>query len=455
MPNLAKILKQQFLQSICLPWHYILPESRLEEILKEEGITYRNCIYTPIVTLCLMISQILSPDKSLSNAIKRITTWLAAAGVNLPSEDTGAYCKARQRLPESLFTKLVTETAEELEQRVLPEHQWCGLRVRVCDGTTILMSDSNDNQAVYPQHGNQSAGCGFPLLKLVVIFSLVTGAVAAVCIAPWCTSEIVMSRMLYEFLSIGDVLLADRAYGNYVDLAMIQQQGAHGVFRKHQARYTDFRRGKRLGAGDHLVTWFKPKKCPKHMTPEQFEALSESLLVREVILHIERRGYRTERIIVVTNLLDEKLYSAKQLTILYGWRWSAAEVNLRHLKTTLGMEMLTSKSPSMVRKELLAHLLAYNLLRTVMEQAGSLASYCRTRLSLQGTRQLFDNMLPLLALLGKAAQKRLYAVLLKGITEDLLPLRPNRHEPRVVKRRPKSFPRMRQSRDFLKAKLVF
>jgi Transposase DDE domain len=455
MPNLATILKQQFLQSICLPWHHILPESRLEEILKEEGITYRNCIYTPVVTLCLMISQVLSPDKSLSNAITGITTWLAAAGVNLPSGDTGAYCKARQRLPESLFTKLVTETADQLEQRVLPEHQWCDLRVRVCDGTTILMSGSNDNQAAYPQHGNQSAGCGFPLLKLVVIFSLVTGAVAAVCIAPWCTSEIVMSRMLYEFLSTGDVLLADRAYGNYVDLAMVQQQGAHGVFRKHQARYTDFRRGKRLGAGDHLVTWFKPKKCPKHMTPEQFEALPENLLVREVILHLERRGYRTERIIVVTTLLDEKLYSAKQLTILYGWRWSAAEINLRHLKTTLGMEMLTSKSPSMVRKELLTHILAYNLLRTVMEQAGHLASYCRARLSLQGTRQLFNHMLSLLALLEKAAQKRLYAVLLREIAEDLLPVRPNRHEPRVIKRRPKSFPRMRQSRDLLKAKLVF
>jgi hypothetical protein len=123
MPNLAKILKQQFLQSICLPWHYILPESRLEEILKEEGITYRRCIYTPLVTVCMMISQVLSSDKSLSNSVKCITTWLTTAGLHLPSQDTGAYCKARQRLPESLLAKLVTESADELEQRVLPEHQ--------------------------------------------------------------------------------------------------------------------------------------------------------------------------------------------------------------------------------------------------------------------------------------------------------------------------------------------
>jgi Transposase DDE domain len=450
MPNRATILKQQLFQSIGMPWHNILPESRLEALLREENITYRNCIYTLMVTLWLMISQVSDPDKSLSNAVAKVTTWLGAVGAEVPSEDTGAYCKARQRLPEAILVKLVSETAEELEQRVLAEHQWCGRRVRVCDGTTVLASDTSKNQLEYPQHKNQSFGCGFPIIKLVVIFSLITGAVAAACIADWGVSEIVMSRMLYKSLMPEDVLLADRAYGNYVDLAMVKQQGADGVFRKHQARYTDFRRGKKLGRGDHLVVWQKPKQCPRHMSQSEFETLPTTLLVREVILRLVRRGYRTQRIIIVTTLIDERIYSAEQLTILYSWRWEAAEVNLRYLKTTLGMEMLKSKTPEMARKELLSHLLAYNLLRTLMQQSSNLHS----KISLQKTRQLFNATVPLLALLGKTVRKRLYEMLIQQVANALLTLRPNRHEPRVVKRRPKSFPRMRQTRLLLKARLA-
>lgn len=343
------------------------------------------------------------------------------------------------------------ETAEQLEQRVLPQQQWCGRRVRVCDGTTVLMSDSVANQAEYPQHGNQTEGCGFPIAKLVVIFSLLTGAVVAACIAPWATSEIVMSRLLYADLEPEEVLLADQAYGSYVDLALVKQQGADGVFRKHHARRTDFRRGRKHGMGDHQVVWDKPKKRPEHMSESEFAALPDTLLVREVCLRLCRRGFRDQPIIVVTTLLDAKRYSAKQLTLLYGWRWQVAEINLRHLKTTLHLEMLTAKTPVMARKEVWTHLLAYNLLRTVMEQAASLTDYSRSQLSLQGTRQQFNQMFSLLATVGKSTRRRLYRLLLEQVATDLLPSRPHRSEPRVVKRRPKTFPRMQQPRSVLKA----
>jgi hypothetical protein len=316
------------------------------------------------------------------------------------------------------------------------------------------MSDTAANQAVYPQHGNQTAGCGFPIAKLVVVFSLLTGAVVAACMASWTTSEIVMSRLLYCHLDPGDVGLADQAYGSYVDLALMQQQGADGVFRKHHARRTDFRRGRKQGVGDHQVTWEKPKKCPIHLSEQEFAEIPETLQVREVCLRLPRRGFRDERIIVVTTLLDAKRYSAQQLTRLYGWRWQAAETNLRHLKTTMTMEMLRAKTPEMVRKELWSHLLAYNLLRSLMEQSAPLVDYRRAQLSLQGTRQILKHFLPLLVVLGKAERQRLYPVLLQQIAADLLPIRPNRQEPRVVKRRPKPFPRMRQPRSVLKAKLV-
>lgn len=319
MPNRAEILKQQFNQSLGLPWQQLLPESRIEEILAEENISYYNSIYTPIVTLWAMLSQVLDPDKSLTQTVKRIITWLAAAGAKCPSPDTGAYSKARGRLPEALLQRLIPETAAALEQQVPPTRQWCGRRVRVGDGTTLLMSDTAANQAEYPQHGNQAPGCGFPIARVVVVFSLVTGAVVSACIAPWRCSEIVMSRLLYEQLEPEEVFLADQAYGSYVDLALVQKQGADAVFRKHHARKTDFRRGKKLGKGDHQLLWDKPKQCPKHMSPAEFAALPATLLVREVCLRLHRPGYRDQTIIVVTTLLDAKRYSAVQLMRLYGY----------------------------------------------------------------------------------------------------------------------------------------
>lgn len=454
MPNRAEILKQQFMQSLGWPGQELLPASRLEEIFQEEKVSYRNSVYTPIVTLWAMVSQVFDPDKSLSNTVKRIISWLAAAGADCPSSDTGAYSKARQRLPERVLQRLVPEIAESLEQQVPLAQQWCGRRVRVCDGTTLLMSDSAANQAEYPQHRNQTPGCGFPIAKMVVIFSLLTGAVVAACIAPFDCSEIVMSRLLYGDLDPEDVLLADQAYGSYMDLALVQQQGADAVFRKHHARQTDFRRGKKLGIGDHQVLWHKPKHCPKHMSESELVAVPESLTVREVCLRLTRRGFRDQQIIVVTTLLDAKRYSARHLTVLYGLRWQAAEVNLRHLKTTLKLERLTAKTPAMVRKEIWTHLFAYTLLRTLMWQAAIASGNTPFQLSLQGARQMFNQMGTLLATMAKRPRKRLYQVLLEQLATDLLPVRPHRSEPRVVKRRPKSFPRMRQPRSVLKAKLA-
>lgn len=179
------------------------------------------------------------------------------------------------------------------------------------------------------------------------------------------------------------------------------------------------------------------------------------MTVREVCLRLPpRKGFRDQFVIVVTTLLEAEKYTAQQLTALYGWRWQAAEINLRHLKTTLKMEKLTAKTPDMVRKEIWTHLLAYNLLRSVMEKAAPLLDYQRSKLSLQGTRQLFNQMIPLLATTTRDIQKRLYDHLLDDIVEDALPERPNRHEPRVVKQRPKPFPRMRQPRDVLKAQMA-
>jgi hypothetical protein len=286
------------------------------------------------------------------------------------------------------------------------------------------------------------------------MFSLVTGAAVKALVDKFNTSELVMARQLYQQLEPEDVMLADSAFGTYGDLALIKAADADAVFRKQHARKTDFRRGKKLDTGDHIVTWYKPKQRPKAIPLEVFETLPAQMRVREVRLQITQPGFRPEEIIVVTTLLDAKRYPKTRLAELYRLRWQAAEVNLKHLKTTLKMDMLLAKTPEMFRKELWMHLSAYNLLRRLIWKAAWQAKVAPLRLSLQGSRQLFNQFVPQLAMTCRKLRKRLYAHLLTVIATELVPLRPDRIEPRAKKRRPKSYPWLQEPRSTLKARLA-
>lgn len=406
------------------------------------------------MVLWAWLSQVLDADQSLSNAVNRVIAWMAEAREEVPSTDTGAYSKARKRLPMTVLKPLLRQTATALTSEIKPEQRWCGRRVKAYDGTTVLMSDTPANQAIYPQHSNQKVGCGFPLAKLVVWFCGTTGAVLEVAIAAFNTSEWQLSRQLYATLQSEDIVVADSAYGTYVDLALVHSSGADAVFRKHHARHCDFRRGKKLGIGDHIVQWQRPLLCPQSMSRRDFEALPERIEVREVHLLVQQPGFRPKEVILVTTLLDSKRYRKAKLAELYQLRWQATEVNLKHLKTTLKMEMIAAKTPEMVQKEIWMHLLAYNLLRTLMWQAAQQAQVPPLRISLQGTRQQFNQFRPQLATGSDKSRRRLYTALLEVISDQLVLLRPHRVEPRVIKRRPKPFPRMQQPRSVLKAKLV-
>ena len=453
MPNRVEVLKQKFAQSLGLPFRNILPESTIIEALEAEKIKYRNRLFNPIVTIWAFLSQVLDTDKSLQNAVSRVIAWLAVAGEPIPSTDTGGYSKARKRLPEGLLKRLLGKTATGLENQTNFQDLWCGQRVRICDGSSVLMSDTPENQAVYPQHSNQAPGCGFPLAKIVVMFSLATGAVMEVLVAAFKTSEVVLARQLYPNLMPEDVVLADRALGTYVDLVLVQSQRADAVFRQHQSRKNDFRRGKKLGIGDHIVTWFKPKRRPNGMSVDEFAALPDQVQVREVHLLIRQKGFRSKEIILVTTLLDSKVFTKTKLAQLYQWRWQV-EVDLRHVKTTLGMEMLEGKTPQMVRKEIYVHLMAYNLLRALMWEAGKKAGVTPMKVSLQGTRQHLGNFISKLADAGVKKCSELYRTLLAVVTHKLVPDRPNRFEPRLKKRRPKAYGWMQQPRSVLKRNLA-
>lgn len=381
MPNRVEILKQKFQDSLALPFATVLTEPVLQSVLAQQGVAYREVLYTPMVTLWAWLSQVLDADKSLNNAVSRVIVWLTVAGEAAPSSDTGGYSKARKRFSFAVLEQLLRLSATRLTAQVKPEQRWCGRRVKAFDGTSVSMSDTAAHQKSYPQHSNQKVGCGFPLARLMGWFCVTTGAVLEVSIAAFTTSEWELARQLYRTLAPDDVVVADSAYGSYLDLALVKTTGADAVFRKHHARHCDFRRGKKLGIGDHIVHWQRPQKCPPTMSPADFAQLPAAIPVREVHLLIRQPGFRATEIILVTTLLEAKAYPKARLAELYQIRWVATEVNFKHLKTTLKRETILAKTPDMVHKEIWVHLLAYNFLRTLIWQAAKRKSLSPLRIS--------------------------------------------------------------------------
>ncbi|RUS92551.1 IS4 family transposase [Chroococcidiopsis cubana SAG 39.79] len=405
-----------------------------------------------MVTLWAFLSQVLDTDKTCHNAVSKIIAYLAGEGVEIPSTDTSAYCQARSRLPEKLLEQLFGQSAQNLEAKVTAEHLWCGRNVKVIDGSTVSMPDTVENQKAYPQPNTQKAGCGFPIAKIGVIFSLVTGAAVALVIDVLKTHDIKLARQLYQFLNPLDLLVGDRAFCAYADIVAIKNLNCDAVFRKHQSRTTSMRNGKISGACDKLVTWYKPKVCPKSLSKDEFEALPSTLTVREIYYYIVIPGFRTQRVSLITTLLDRATYPTLEIVRLYGKRWDV-ELDLRHLKTTLGMDVLRCKTPSMVRKEIYVYLLAYNLLRSLMWSSGTTYGSPPLRLSVQGTRHHLNNFVTQLLAAPIAKGERIYCTLLKVIAHKAVPERPGRSEPRVRKRRPKAYPLMTKSRHELHEQL--
>ncbi|WP_313937642.1 IS4 family transposase [Anabaena azotica] len=285
-----------------------------------------------------------------------------------------------------------------------------------------------------------------------MIFSLVTGAAIALCIDVLNTHDIKLARKLYSFLKPNDVLLGDRAFCAYADMFSITQLGCDAVFRKHQSRTTTMRKGKIVGDCDKLVTWYKPKRCPQGLSKDEFLALPPSITVREIYYYVVIPGFRSERVSLITTLLDKTIYPTLEIVGLYYKRWDV-ELDLRHLKTTLGMDVLRCKTPAMVRKEIHVYLLAYNLLRSLMFEAGNTYNTPPLRLSLQGTRHHLLNFIPKFEDAHSKKRQKLYRSLLKVIVHKPVSDRPARTEPRVRKRRPKVYPLMTKPRHELRKQL--
>jgi hypothetical protein len=428
-----------------------------EDILAtSEGYLWRDRIWNPVLTFWTFLVQVLHPGSACREAVALVLAERAVNSERRISPDASAYCQARKRVPLSIFTKALRKVGQRLQDKAKGQHLWQGRRIRLVDGSSCSMPDTPELQSAFGQPDGQKSGCGFPVARIVAMFCWATGAALDVVIGPYRSSELTLVGQLWGQLRHGDIVLADRFYCTYVILAELLSRGCDAVFRLHggRSRTMDFRKGKRLGREDRLMRWDRPKICPRGLSREQWMSLPEHLTVRVLRFSTNVPGFRSRTITVATTLLDPAAYPLEEIAALYGDRWMV-ELRLRDIKTTMQMDVLRGKSQDVVRKEILMHLLAYNLIRALMWQAAQKHGQPLHRLSFAGTVEHLNALAPYLWIYASTDKfDVLYALLLEWIARDKLPLRPGRIEPRAVKRRPKEYDLLNKPRHELRRALL-
>jgi hypothetical protein len=417
---------------------------------EEEGANSRDRVFSLRLTFECFVWQLLKPRTSCREVTRQVQALLRLQGRGLIDEGDSAYVQARQRLPQERLEKALTGTAQLADRRVGPGGQLRGRPVKVADGSTTQLADTPKNQKEYPQPSTQKRGCGFPVMKFLVFFSLTSGAVLHVLMRSLREHDLRLLWELRDQLQKGDILLGDRAFGEYTTLASLPTQGVDVVARLHARRKVDFRKAKRLSKNDGLFVWTKPCRPSDILSASEWALLPDQITVRILRFPATIRGFRSRRITLVTTLLDPKLYPPEELAALYQRRWRL-ELCLRDLKTMMGMEELRCKSPEMAEKELLAYLVAHNLVRCVIAEAVAAHAVDLERVSFKGTvdalRQYSD---AIAKARNQTIRRQLWDDLLLNLARDLVPHRPNRAEPRAVKRRPKPYPLLNQPRHHFK-----
>jgi len=422
----------------------VIPDPLL--VCEDEGPNSRQRDYPLRLCLECFVWQMLNPGTSCREVVRQVQTLCRLAGRKPVDEGTSAYVQARHRLPEDRMRQICLATSQAAEQRVGPCAPLQGRPVKVADSGTIQLPDTELNQSEYPQPAAQKPGCGFPVMKLALLFSLASGAILDVVRGNLHAHDLRLFRLLWDSLRRGDILLGDRAYGEYATLGGLPPRGVDVVARLHSGRKVDFRKAKSLGRNDGLFVWHRSQKKSKLFTDAQWAQLPSQITVRVLRFTATVRGFRSQSITLVTTLLDPVLYPAQELIALYARRWRM-ELCLRDLKTTMGLEELRCQSPEMARKELWAYLIAHNLARCVMAQAALTHEADLEQISFKGT---LDALRQYSAAIARAPndklRRQLWDDLLLNLNRDQVPKRPGRSEPRAVKRRPKTYPFLNQPR---------
>ena len=456
-PSFAHTL-QDLAQGEGCPFHDLLPQEHIQQIAAEEGVHFASGadhVWTPALTVWAFLGQCLSPAKSCVAAVARALVLRVALGLPPCSAATGAYCKARAKLPERFLRRLALEVGRQVEGRAPDAWRFQGRRVLLADGTELSLPDTPANQKEYPQSGAQKPGLGFPQMRLVVLLAFATACLLGCATGP-CkgkeTGETALFRSLLEEIGRGDVVVADRYYCSYWMIALLLRRGADACFRLHQRRKYDFRRGRRLGRGDHVVTWSKPPR-PEWMDEDTYASLPDTLTIREVRFVVSEPGCRSREVIVATTLTDARAYRKADIEGLYHQRWHV-ELDIRSVKQTLKMDILSCKTPEMARKEVWVHLLAYNLVRKLMAEAAWASHTTPRRLSFAGAVQTWNAFRWVLLFSEGQRRSDLVRAVLLAIGTHAVGDRPGRWEPRKVKRRPKGYARMTRPRAQERAELL-
>jgi len=451
---MARMLKEAFakLRRGDIELEALLPAVQVRAACAAAGYQDQATVYTSPVVMQTFLAQMLAADRSCQQAVAGVVAHRATQGRTSCSLDTGGYCKARQRIPEAAYTTLMQQSAAALESRVPAEALWNGRRVRIADGSTLQIADTVANRREYPLQEGLRPGCHYPVVRILVVFSLIAGVVIRSALRAYQgkgTGETSLLRELSDCFSPGDLLLVDRYFAGFWDIAWWMRRDVDVVARLPASRVADFRRGRRLGKDDHLITWQRTAR-PDWLTGEEAAAFPQTLTLREIRVKVEIPGFRTEEVIVITTLLDDVLFPADEIRQLYRRRWQA-ELNFRSLKTHMEMDYLRTKHPETVRKEFIMHLLAYNLVRGIAFEAAQTAGVEPWTISFKGALQTMH------AFLGRFRQ----AVALDQWVDDWLAAtakirvghRPDRIEPYAVKRRPKEYPPLQEPRAEYKTRL--
>lgn len=455
-----RLVVQSFLGHADLPFARALSEEAIQQAFDSEGVVFgqdARSVYTPALTLWAFLSQVLfkGEQRSCVAAVSRVVVLVVALGRERCSDNTGAYCRARAKLPVVVLRRLTQEVAARCEEQLPGAWLWKGRHVHLVDGTTVSMPDTPANQADYPQPTSQEPGLGFPLARMVVLFSLASAMISDMAIGPVAgkeTGETALLREVWDRFGPGDILLADRYYCSYFMIALLMERGVDFVVRLHAARHADFRRGTRLGKGDHLVEWTRPAK-PDWMDQETYDRMPPSICVREVHVQVHQPGFRVESFVVVTTLTDADTFTRDDLAELYHQRW-LVELDIRTIKATLGMDVLRCKTPEMVRREIWTGLLAYNLIRQTLLRATLRSGRSPRQLSFTAALQKIAAAWGTILVCPEATVLVLIDVHLHDMATHQVGNRPDRIEPRAVKRRPKPHRLMMQPREQARAALL-
>lgn len=401
--------------------------SNVEALLPE----HRERLYPPTETLSMFLAQAMSADRSCQHSVNQAVVQRLVGGLSVSSSHTGGYCRARQRLPVAMVCSLAQQLADVIDEQIPDQWRWQGRRVRIVDGTTVTLPDTQANQVVFPQQRGQKPGLGFPICRIVGITCLSSGALINAAIGRFNGKggdEQTLLRSIEDTFGPGDIVMGDAFFATYFFIAAMQAKGVDILMEQNGARQrtTDFRLGRKLWQRDHLRVISKPTTCPYWMDDAQYRAAPDTITVREL-----KAGGK----ILVTTMTCPKTHPKDQLKTLYQSRWNV-ELDLRHIKETLGMNILSCKTPEMARKEIWVYLLAYNLIRLMMAQSALMADITPRCISFKHCLQLW---LAWRQHASTLSDEQLQTLLLL-MAQQQVGKRPGRLEPRAVKRRPKAYP---------------